>query len=205
MLSVREKARRDITRALQAAALALVERDGFAAVTVEDIAAEAGVSRRTFFNHFPTKAAALFDPDPDDADRLASLLAAADGAERLWPALQAVCESFVAGHEDVIAVRRRLIAESPELDQYHRTAHRHVEIALLNWANCQRGEDPYLAALTGQTAAAVLTTAFWAWQPDQDPAVLVTLVRRGFELVSATFDSEPSGPAIPAQPRASRG
>jgi len=188
-LSVRETARREITRALQSAALALVERRGFAAVTAEDIAAEAGVSRRTFFNHFPTKAAALFDPDPEDADRLSELLAAAEGAERLWPALKAVSEAFVAGHETVIAVRRRLIAESPELDQYHRTAHRHVEVALLEWTSRQRPSDPYLAALTAQTAAAVLTTAFWAWEPEQDPAVLVTLVQRGFELVATQFEA----------------
>jgi AcrR family transcriptional regulator len=188
-LSVRETARRDINRSLQTAALALVARHGFTAVTVDDIATDAGVSRRTFFNHFPTKAAALFDPDPDDADRLAELLAAAEGCERLWPALQAVCEEFVAGHETVIAVRRRLIAESAELDQYNRTAHRHVEVALQEWASRQRPGDPYLAALTAQAAAAVLTTAFWAWHPDQDPGVLVALVSRGFMLVETQFEA----------------
>ena len=186
-LPVREQMRRDSTRALQAAALTLVGRYGLNAVTVDDIAAEAGVSRRTFFNHFPTKAAALFDPDPDDADRLARLLADADGAPQLWPALQTVCTAFVAGHETVIAVRRQLIAESPELDQYHRTAHRHVEVALHEWACRQRGDDPYLAALIAQTAATVLTAAFSAWQPDQDPAILIRLVERGFALVAATF------------------
>src|ERR1700679_1890276 len=68
--------RRRTQRALQNAAIALVGRRGLAEVTVEEIAAAAGVSRRTFFNHFPTKAAALFDPDPSDAERLAQLLAA---------------------------------------------------------------------------------------------------------------------------------
>src|ERR1700679_1991917 len=72
--------RRRTQRALQDAAIALVGRRGLAEVTVEDIAAAAGVSRRTFFNHFPTKAAALFDPDPADAERLARLLSAASGA-----------------------------------------------------------------------------------------------------------------------------
>ena len=84
-------------------------------------------------------------------------------------------------------MRRRLLAESPALHQYYRTAHRHVEVALHRWASHQRPDDPCTAGLTAQTAATVLTTAFIAWQPDQDPAVLVQLVERGFTLVTAGF------------------
>src|ERR1700683_5748368 len=78
--SGQERRRRRTQRALQNAAIALVGRRGLAEVTVDEIAAAAGVSRRTFFNHFPTKAAALFDPDPSDAERLAPLLSAALGS-----------------------------------------------------------------------------------------------------------------------------
>src|ERR1700677_4577014 len=78
--SGQERRRRRTQRALQNAAIELVGRRGLAEVTVEEIAAAAGVSRRTFFNHFPTKAAALFDPDPSDAERLARLPAARRGA-----------------------------------------------------------------------------------------------------------------------------
>src|ERR1700691_3747008 len=86
--SVQERRRRRTQRALQNAAIALVGGRGLAEVTADDIAAAAGVSRRTFFNHFPTKAAALFDPDPADAERLARLLAAASGSADPWLALQ---------------------------------------------------------------------------------------------------------------------
>ena len=188
-MSVREQTRLESTRAIAGAALRLVERHGFAAVTVDDIAAEADVSRRTFFNHFPTKAAALFDPDPADATRLADLLEAADGVERLWPALREICASFVGGHEEVIAVRRRLTAEYPELDQYHRTAHRHVEIALREWAVRQPATDSYGATLAANSAATIMITAFSTWQPDQEPVHLIDLVRRGFDLVASAFDS----------------
>jgi AcrR family transcriptional regulator len=186
-LTAREQQRLESWRALQAAALALVDRRGFAAVTVDDIAAAAGVARRTFFNHFPTKAAALFDPDPDDARRLAQLLAEADGTSELWATLRRVCVSFVAGHENVIAVRRRLIAESPELDQYHRAAHRHVELALDRWARRQRPGDPFTATLIAHTASAVFTSSFATWQPDDEPQLLVDLVDRGFVLLAHGF------------------
>lgn len=185
----RDRLRRESARALQTAALALVERRGFSAVTVDDITAEAGMSRRTFFNYFSTKAAALFDPDPDDADRLAALLAEVETAPSLWPALRYVCVGFVVGHEQVLAVRRRLVDQDPELDQYHRAAHHHVEVALEEWAARHCGDDPYRAALAAHAAAAVLITAFIAWQPDQDPAMLVELVDRGFVLIADTFET----------------
>jgi AcrR family transcriptional regulator len=184
-LSGQDRRRRRTQRALQEAAIALAGRHGLAEVTVEDIAAAAGVSRRTFFNHFPTKAAALFDPDPSDAERLARLLAAASGAADPWRALQSALVGFVAGHENVIVVRRGLIDASPELGQYHRTAHAHVEVAIDHWARSQPGLDDFLATLYAHTAGAILLAAFMSWRPDDPPELLPELVRRGFERVAS--------------------
>jgi AcrR family transcriptional regulator len=181
--SGQERRRLRTQRALQDAAIALAGRHGLAGVTVDDIAAAAGVSRRSFFNHFPTKAAALFDPDPSDAERLARLLAAASGSADPWQALQSVLVEFVAGHENVIVVRRKLIAASPELDQYHRTAHAHVEVAVRRWALAQPGLDNFLATLYAHTAGAVLLAAFMSWRPDDPPELLPELARRGCEQV----------------------
>jgi AcrR family transcriptional regulator len=186
--SGQERRRRRTQRALQAAAIALAGRRGLTDVTADDIAAAAGVSRRTFFNHFPSKAAALFDPDPSDAERLAGLLAAASGQADPWPALGSALVAFVAGHEDVIVVRRRLIAASPELGQYHRAAHAHVEVAIGQWARAQPGLDDFLATLYAHTAGAILLAAFMSWQPDDPPELLPELVRRSFRHVTVARD-----------------
>jgi len=54
-LGLRERQRRAIQADLRAAALKLFGERGFDEVSVAEIAAEAGISERTFFRHFPTK------------------------------------------------------------------------------------------------------------------------------------------------------
>jgi AcrR family transcriptional regulator len=75
----KERTRREIYDA----AMALFERQGFDAVTVEAICEAADVARATFFLHFPTKAALLyelsdrvaheFDATPRDPDESAEV------------------------------------------------------------------------------------------------------------------------------------
>jgi AcrR family transcriptional regulator len=64
-LNQRELQRLETRRLLAEHALRLFRDRGFDETTVEEIAAAAGVSPRTFFLHFPTKAAAAF-PDHDE-------------------------------------------------------------------------------------------------------------------------------------------
>ena len=187
MPTAREQQRRASWTALRTASHDLVARHGFAAVTVDDLAAAAGVSRRTFFNHFPTKAAALFDPAPGDAERLVELLAGVNPADGVWPALRDALVAFTEGETSTLAVRRRLVGEDPELDAYNRTAHAHVGVAVSAWAGTRLPGRPFEAALLAEAAAAVLITAFLAWQPDDDPALFPELVARGFDLVGAGF------------------
>lgn len=190
-MQARDLRARESRRALQAAAVELVGRRGFAAVTVDDVAAAAGVSRRTFFNHFPTKAAALFDPDPEAAERFARLLSEADGTGHLWSALREAWLRWLAEEpvRAVLAVRRRLI-EDPELADYQRSAYRFVEVELERWVRRQLPGDPFPAALAVSAAAAVVGTAFLAWSPEQEPAAFLDLVARGFDQLSVAFPAE---------------
>lgn len=50
---------RATARAIESAAVRLATEQGVAAVTVDQICAEAGIAQRTFFNHFDTKEDAL--------------------------------------------------------------------------------------------------------------------------------------------------
>jgi len=67
----REQQRLETRRLLAEHALRLFRDEGFDETTVEAIAAAAGVSPRTFFLHFTTKAAAAF---PDHEERVAAFV-----------------------------------------------------------------------------------------------------------------------------------
>nr|WP_201469046.1 TetR/AcrR family transcriptional regulator [Microbacterium hydrocarbonoxydans] len=58
--SLREQRKRETARALTEEARRLTTEKGFAGFTVEELCAEVGVSRRTFFNYFESKENAVF-------------------------------------------------------------------------------------------------------------------------------------------------
>ncbi len=58
--SLRDQRKRETSRALTSAARRLTTEKGFAGFTVEELCAEVGVSRRTFFNYFESKENAVF-------------------------------------------------------------------------------------------------------------------------------------------------
>lgn len=57
--SLRERKKRQTRERINAAAIDLVAEKGMSQTTVEEICAAADVSPRTFFNYYPTKAAAI--------------------------------------------------------------------------------------------------------------------------------------------------
>src|SRR5690349_5724487 len=74
---LRARRRRETERKIHAATLRLTARHGFDQLTVDMISAEAGISRRTFFNYFPSKeAAVVFGPRVLPEAALADFLAA---------------------------------------------------------------------------------------------------------------------------------
>ena len=91
--SLRERKKQATRRALRRIALDLVAERGFAHVTVDDIAAAADVSARTFFNYFPTKEAALFGASPDRLEALRQGIVSHPRDDSALEALRAVLVS----------------------------------------------------------------------------------------------------------------
>lgn len=113
----REKKRRETRARIVESATELVEKHGFDNVTVEDICAQAGISRRTFFNYMDSKDEAVLGPAPltvtDDALRRIAVTQADNLVELI------ISETSLPDAEnfDVAGIERRraIFAANPSL------------------------------------------------------------------------------------------
>ncbi|WP_187414874.1 TetR family transcriptional regulator [Nonomuraea sp. PA05] len=179
---------------LRQAALTLFEERGFAAVSIDDIAAAAGVSRRTFFNHFETKAGALFDPAPGEAAQVAELLAREVGADP-WVALTRALRAYLAVEFRTVSARRRILAGQPELNRFLLLANMYFEESVLAWLG-GRGITGLRARAMSSMALACVREAFTAWDAESGQARLFELLDQLFALAAAgTAAIRPTGAA----------
>ena len=91
--TLRERQRVETRDVILDTALDLIEAKGFEHTTVEDIAAAAGISARTFFRYFESKNSLLFDEDKDHEhghDEMTAALAARPASESTTEALRNV-------------------------------------------------------------------------------------------------------------------
>ena len=97
MTGLRERKKQETRAALSWAALRLAVERGAAAVTVDEIAAEAGVSPRTFNNYFASKYEAIVWRHLDRFARIADELRTRPAAEPLWTALTGAVGAVFGG------------------------------------------------------------------------------------------------------------
>ncbi len=105
-------------RELAAAAMELFATKGYEATTVDEIAARAGVARRTFFRHFRSKEEAIFPDHDDTLIRAEAVLNAAPAHEH---PLDTVCRgikevmTMYAAQPEISVSRYKLTREVPTL------------------------------------------------------------------------------------------
>jgi AcrR family transcriptional regulator len=200
--------RRQLVRAdLARVAIALFAERGFDAVTVDDVAAAAGISQRTFFRYFATKDEVVLEYE---RHLLRRLLAAFDDRPVTEGAVTALREAFrftshveEADRADVVR-RGRILAAAPALQARadgERVAERQ---ALVERVAARMGEpvDDLRPRAVVAAMTAVADGEFRAWTGDGgrgDPAARITaalaLVEHGFAHLDAA--TPPAPPELP--------
>jgi AcrR family transcriptional regulator len=122
---LRERKKEQTRAAIAAAAMRLFQKRGFEAVTVAQVAVEAGVSEGTVFNYFPVKEDLFYEPMEAFEAELVDAVRARGHGESVSSAFQ----SFVldrsrglaeAPRADLIASAARIVEGSPALQARER-------------------------------------------------------------------------------------
>lgn len=117
-LGLRERKKRQTRIAMHRAALELVAEEGSANVTAEMIARRAGVSTRTFFNHWSSKESSILGIIAGKALSVAELLRGRPADEAPGTALRiALRESVeaVPADPDLSELKKQVMAKEPKL------------------------------------------------------------------------------------------
>jgi AcrR family transcriptional regulator len=160
-VSLRERKKSATRAALRRSAMRLVASRGPAAVTVEDIAADANVSARTFFNYFDSKEDAIIGWDPSVLRDMVDLLRDRPADEAAPVALRAVLLEVLPSLDDdhrELLERLQVVRSSPHLMAHHASrwaeTERQLVAALAERQGADTAHHQYTALVVATTLAA---------------------------------------------------
>jgi AcrR family transcriptional regulator len=164
---LRERKKLATRHALAQAAWRLVIERGYERTRVEDIAAEAGVSARTFGNYFAGKDEALLSIGVDRGARMEAALRVCPADMDLWAALAHALSEQFAGSGEVPRTVAGQIAIPPHLTAAQRRMHAAIEAALATAIAERTGTDATTDLYPRLVAAVVVSAtqaAFDHWR-----------------------------------------
>lgn len=129
MISLRERKKTAVRDALIAHALRLFAERGFDGVTVDEIAAAAEVSRRSFFRYFPSKEGVLLARRQDQLARFRELVGRQKGFESVRRACLALADEYVLMRAQILE-ERTIVAASSSLSAHDLEVDRAFESAI---------------------------------------------------------------------------
>lgn len=166
-----------VTSAHELAAIAqrLFVARGFDETSVDDIAAAAGIGRRTFFRYFPTKADVCFADSPAELARLRAGLAGADPG---GPYRAAVVRAVVAAlrfppqEREWAWQRAQLVLGEPVLQAHATRIYAQWRGAAAEFAAARPHDDDLFPVAVGHAVLAATLAAheYWIGHPGSDLA-----------------------------------
>jgi TetR/AcrR family transcriptional regulator, regulator of mycofactocin system len=167
-------------RELEVIALRLFTEQGFDATTVEEIAAAAGVSRRTFFRYYDSKAAVLWHEFDGEVQALQAAFAATAPDVPLFDAIRSVVvgvNHYRAADVEELRTRMNLIGSVPALQASAAPHYEAWERAVSEFAAARLGQpaDSLYPLAIGRTTLAACRAGFDRWVANADTDLTVYL------------------------------
>ncbi|PYY49671.1 TetR family transcriptional regulator [Curtobacterium sp. MCBD17_023] len=167
---IRERTRRLAQTELTSVAQDLFLEHGYEATTVEQIAAAAGMSKRTFFRYFPSKDDLVIGKYDLFGDRMADALDARPADEPVWESMRRVFDiTLDYVRDDQQRARNeamdRIVQSTPQLTARYLEKLQRVQVLLIGRVAGRLGlppSDPRPAAIVG-AAFACLQAARASW------------------------------------------
>jgi AcrR family transcriptional regulator len=194
-------------------ALQLVAERGFAHITVEDIAAAADVSTRTFFNYFPSKESAVIGADPDKIARIQQKLLDRPIDEPPLVALRAVLVDYaatIAEELDDLGEGREswfrrfcVVREDPDLLGAYVAHIAEIERRIVETLAFRLGTDPSsdpYPALIAATVLAAVRVAGLHWSTNDGSDSLSRLTGAAIDSLAAGLVDASAFALPPAEP-----
>ena len=166
---VRERTRRTVRGELAQLAMDLFVENGYDETTIDDLAAAAGMSKRTFFRYFASKEELVMGKYEVLGEQLAEDLAARPADEPIWVSLRQVFGQIVdhveSGGTAAVAMEK-MVRDHPALNASYLERVSRMQELLHDEARTRTGwpdpADPRTAAIVG-AAFSCLMAAWATW------------------------------------------
>jgi AcrR family transcriptional regulator len=178
----RERKKQATRERIEAAALHLFADRGFDATTVDEIAAQAEVSPRTFFRYFATKDDVLFggrDAQLEALDKAVGDRPTGESEQAVVCNALVTFSEFLQDHGGAYLVRRRLTERNPSLLGSELVEQRRWEQLLARSLAQQSGrsEPSFEQRVLAGSGVAALAVAVHEWYQSDGEAALPALTR----------------------------
>lgn len=171
------------------AAVSLFAEQGFAATTVPQITARAGLTTRTFFRHFTDKREVIFAGDeiPAFAARvMAQAPADLTPITLIIEGLRTVVQTRFDGRRDELRVKREIIRSDNSLRE--RDLHKRAALSeAIRTGFIARGVEPSTAALLAETSVTLLYVSLDQWLDQDGDRDLFEIIMKNLETLRATI------------------
>lgn len=188
---LRERKRLETRERLTRVAMALFLERGFEATTLDDIAAAADISRRSFFHYFASKEDVVFAWQEESTAALVAAVAARPASESMLAAAENAISAMVRQLEPGEAIAMACLKrDNPALQARDQVKYEKLERALAEALSKRAGQktERLQARLVAMIATGAMRIGGELWAAEGAREKPEALVKRIFAAIRAIFD-----------------